>query len=322
MDSIRLTDVRVNAAAIKYANTVLMTGHLNQGAFVRALEAGVASLSDTQHALAVSNGTAALYLALVAAGVSEGDRVIVPAFTFAGTANAVNMAGGEVVFCDITDDWLMDTAQAADLDAEYVVPVHLFGQKVDLHRLTDAGMTVVEDAAQAIGHKIGYGAISFYGSKTIGCGEGGVVVGDETDRFAWMLAARNHGMVEKYEHVMAGFNFRLTDLQAAVAVGQFMELPTILEARRANAEYLWQKWHDLPVTLPNPFGHLWHLFTLEVDNRTEFRKHLDAAGIETGVHYPQALPDIDWLPDDVKLPVPIAEVDAHAAEVAKEAAVG
>lgn len=299
MDSIRLTDVRLNPSAIKYANVVMGTGKLSQGAFVRALEAGLASVSGTNYAAAVSNGTAALYLALIAAGVEDGDRVVVPAFSFAATASAVQMVGARPVFCDIGDDWLIDVEQARALadehDAKAVVPVHLFGARVDCAALD--GLTVVEDAAQAIGHKIGYGAISLYGSKTIGCGEGGMVVGNEADRFAWIMAARNQGMVGKYQFVVPGFNFRLTDLQAAVAVGQFVDLPAILALRTMHADHLWQQLHDLPVTLPNPFGHTWHQFVIEVDNRDEFRRHLEAAGIETGVHYPQALPDLGMFPD-------------------------
>lgn len=299
MDSIRLTDVRPNVNAIKYANVVLGTGKLSQGGFVRALEAGLASVSGTNYAAAVSSGTAALYLALIAAGVEDGDRVVVPAFTFAATASAVKMVGAHPVFCDIGDDWLMDVEQARALadeyDAKAVVPVHLFGARVDIAALD--GLNVVEDAAQAIGHKIGYGAISLYGSKTIGCGEGGMVVGDDAERFAWIMAARNQGMAARYQFVLPGFNFRLTDLQAAVAVGQFVDLSAILAMRTMHADLLWQELHDLPVTLPNPFGHTWHQFVIEVDNRDDFRAHLEAAGIETAVHYPQALPDIYFFPD-------------------------
>lgn len=301
MESIRLTDVRVNAAARRYVSHVLDSGKLAQGGFVRALESGMAQLSGVSHAVAVSNGTAALYLALIAAGVQQGDKVILPAFTFAGTANAAHMAGADIVFADIGDDWLIDTDQALDLarkhDARFVMPVHLYGQRVDIQPFVEAEMTVVEDAAQAIGHRVRYGAFSFYGSKTVGCGEGGMVVGDEKERFAWMFTARNQGMVSRYAHVMPGFNFRMTDLQAAVAVGQYLDLPAILSLRTAHADYLWQELHDLPVKLPNPFGHTWHLFTMEVDNRDDFRIAMDAAGIETGVYYPQALPDIGWLPD-------------------------
>lgn len=292
---IRVTDVRLNLQARANVQAVLDSGDLSAGRFVAELERLVAERAGAPYAVAVSNATAGLYLALVAAGVTDGSRVALPAFTFAGTANAVLMAGGVPVWCDVDHTWLMDVEQALASDVDVVMPVHLYGQRVNLAPL--AGRRVVEDAAQAIGAPVVFGVFSLYGSKTVPAGEGGVVVTHDKQAADWIRAAANHGMRRRYEHLFPGFNFRMTDLQAAVAVGQLADLDRILNARAANAGLLWKSLADLPVGLPQPYDNVWHQFTISVDNRDAVAAHLAAAGIETRVHYPQALPDLDWLPD-------------------------
>jgi perosamine synthetase len=297
--AIPLTDVRLSIEAKAAAASVLNSGKLSSGPWVKKLEQVVGGYSRTTYAVAVSNATAALYLALVGAGVEDGDKVIVPAFTFAGTVNAVKMAGAVPVFADIGDDWLIDPEHVRalqDSQTVAVMPVHLFGAMVDIKTMPK-GLLIVEDAAQAIGAQISYGAVSLYGSKTIGCGEGGVIVGSETAPMSWAAVARNQGMTGQYEHVMAGFNFRMTDLQASVAVGQLSHLGEVLRARKRNADILWESLHDLPIKLPNPVNHLWHLFTIGTPNRDGVRDRLAELGVESRVYYPQALPDIGWMPD-------------------------
>lgn len=297
--AIPLSKVKLSYEAKAAAASVLNSGQLQQGPWVKQLEQVVGAISRTRYAVAVSNATAALYLALVGAGVEEGDKVIVPAFTFAGTVNAVKMAGAVPVFADIGDDWLIDPEHVRalqDSSTVAVMPVHLYGAVADI-KLLPKGLLVVEDGAQAIGAPISYGAISLYGSKTIGCGEGGVLVGSETAPMSWAAVARNQGMTRQYEHVMAGFNFRMTDLQAAIAVGQMTGLSQALLARKRNADILWESLHDLPIQLPTPVNHLWHLFTIGVPNRDAVQRRLLELGVESRVYYPQALTDIDWLPD-------------------------
>jgi perosamine synthetase len=184
---------------------------------------------------------------------------------------------------------------------DFVMPVHLFGARMDTDRLSHP---VVEDAAQAIGHTIGYGGISLYGSKTVGCGEGGLVVTNDDEIADWIRVFRNQGMRAKYQHVMPGLNLRLTDLQAAVALGALARLPEAIRQRTANADRLWERLFDLPVTLPNPFGHVWHQFVVEVDNRDAVAAYMDEHGVETVVHYPVALSQLEWLESD---PAPVAE---------------
>jgi len=296
---IQLTDVRLSYDAKVAAASVLNSGKLAAGEWVKTLEQVVGAYSRTKYAVAVSNATAALYLGLVCAGVERGDKVIVPAFTFAGTVNAVKMAGAVPVFADIGDDWLIDPDHVRalqDSQTVAVMPVHLYGGLVDI-RTMPKGLLVVEDAAQAIGAPITYGAISLYGSKTVGCGEGGVLVGSLDAPMNWASVFRNQGMGQQYEHLMAGFNFRMTDLQAAIAVGQMTHLSEVLVKRRQNATILWESLHDLPIQMPSPISHTWHLFTIGTPNRDAVRARLAELGVESKVHYPQALTDISWLPD-------------------------
>jgi perosamine synthetase len=222
---IRVTDVQVSIESLALANYVLRTGKLAQGYYVEKLETLAALHSGTKHAVAVSSGTAALTVALMAAGAID-RRVAIPAFTFAGTANAVLAAGGEPVVVDVGDDRFIDP-DLIPADVDFVMPVHLFGARMDTDRLSHP---VVEDAAQAIGHTIGYGGISLYGSKTVGCGEGGLVVTNDDEIADWIRVFRNQGMRAKYQHVMPGLNLRLTDLQAAVALGALARLPEIYQA--------------------------------------------------------------------------------------------
>jgi dTDP-4-amino-4,6-dideoxygalactose transaminase len=178
------------------------------------------------------------------------------------------------------------------------MPVHLYGQICDPTLFERFGVPIVEDAAQAIGAPIKYGAISLYGSKTVGCGEGGIVVCDSVETGRFLRVVRNQGMGEAYEYVVPGFNYRMSDLSAAVALGQITGLQMALRARRANAERLWELLHDLPIDLPNPFAaSTWHLFTIRTPNRGEIARALAEAGVESRVYYPKVLPDVEWLPD-------------------------
>jgi perosamine synthetase len=296
---IRVTDVRLPRESIFLANYVMSTGKLAQGWYVDKLESLAAIHCGTTHAVAVSSGTAALSMALMAVGATE-KRVAIPAMTFAGTANAVIAAGGEPVVVDVGEDRFINP-DLIPADVDFVMPVHLYGARMDVHRLVHP---VVEDAAQAIGHTIGYGGISLYGSKTVGCGEGGLLVTSDDEIADWARVFRNQGMRSKYQHVMPGLNYRITDLQAAVALGVLATLPEIIAQRSANADRLWSLLHDLPVTLPNPFGHVWHQFVVEVDNRDAVAAYMAERGVETGVHYPVSLSQIEWLEAD---PAPVAE---------------
>lgn len=290
---IRVTDVDLPDLAHDYVTEVLASGQLATGRFVERLEALAGEWCGTE-CVAVSNGTAALALALRIAGVQEGDRVVIPALTFAGTANAVIAVGAIPVCADVGPDRLIDPdhalAVAEKHGARVVVPVHLYGHPVDLEPFH--GLTVVEDAAQFIGGPVGFGAISLYGSKTVPAGEGGLLVTEDTE---WARVYRNQGMLTRYEHVMAGENLRLSNLAAAVACGVLENLDEILARRRANAARLLERLEGLP-GLPPSEG-VWHQFVVEVEDRELVAKRMRGFGVETAVHYPTALTDLPWIPD-------------------------
>jgi perosamine synthetase len=295
---IPVTDVRITPSTHNIVASVLESGRLSQGPWVRTLEQVLAETCGTHYAVAVCNGTAGLHLALAAAGVGPGDEVIVPAFTFAATAHAVQAVGAKPVFCDVDDHWLLDWDHARLLVTDRtkaIVPVHLYGQQCDLRLI--GPIRIVEDAAQAIGLSIRGGVISLYGSKTIPAGEGGVVVTDSERDWHLLKAMRNHGMSSPMQFQFGGLNYRMTELQAAVAVGQLTQLDSILAMRRHNASVLWDAVGSFPVELCQPVENVWHQFTLGVSQRDVVRERLHDEGIETRIYYPQALPDFDWLPD-------------------------
>ena len=222
------------------------------GNYVSRLEEGFAEFCGTRHAITVCNGTAALHLALVAAGIGAGDEVIVPDLSFIATANAVLMAGATPVFCDIEPDSLCldPVAAAASITprTRAIMPVHLYGHPAAMDEIMALaerhGLFVIEDAAEAHGAALGArrvgglghcAAFSFYANKTMTTGEGGMITTDD-DRLAQRLRhLRDHAMSaeRRYWHDMPGFNYRMTNMQAAVGVAQLEQLDGFLAARTA-----------------------------------------------------------------------------------------
>jgi perosamine synthetase len=209
-------------------------------------------LTGARHAVAVMNGTTGLYCCLKALGIGPGDEVIVPDITFIATANAVIMAGATPVFCEIlADTFCMDPDRAERLindRTKAIMPVHLYGQSADMVRLTALaarnGLPLVEDAAQGVGVRFDgrhvgtfghLGVLSYYGNKTVTCGEGGMILTDDDELAQACYRLKNHGRDGKgvfiHEHI--GFNFSFTEMQAAVGIAQMKKLPKIVEKKRA-----------------------------------------------------------------------------------------
>ena len=226
------------------------------GAYIARLEDGFAAYCTVRHGVAVMNGTAALHLALAAAGVREGDEVIVPTLTFVATANAVKYCGATPVFVDADPaHWSMDARQIearVTPRTRAIVPVHLYGHPCDMDPVMDVArrhrLTVIEDAAEAIGgeyrgRRVGslghVASFSFYGNKTMTTGEGGMCVTDDVALRDQLLLLRDHGMDAKrrYWHEVVGFNYRMTNLQAAVGVAQLAKLDRFVAARREVASW-------------------------------------------------------------------------------------
>ena len=221
------------------------------GTFIPEFERSFAAFCSVREAVAVSNGTAALHLALLALGVSPGDEVLVPSLTFIATANAVRYCGATPIFVDADrETWCMDAAALEALvtpRTKAVIPVHLYGHPCDMEPILGVarrhGLAVVEDAAEAHGaeyrgRRVGaFGAIScfsFYGNKIMTTGEGGMCLTDDSILAERLRVLRDHGMDPKrhYWHDVVGYNYRMTNLQAAIGVAQVKKLPGFLEKKR------------------------------------------------------------------------------------------
>lgn len=295
---------------------VLRSGHLAQGPVVAELEAQFATLAGTDHAIAVTSGTTALVAAIEVCDLQPGDEVLTSPFTFAATLNAILEAGATARFADID---LADFCISADsVDAamsertKVLMPVHLYGLAADMTALEPiaarSGARLVEDAAQAHGATVGdrlagsfgLGCFSLYATKNVTTGEGGVITTSDDALAERLRILRNQGMRARYEYVVAGHNYRMTDLQAAVGIPQLAKLAAWTEIRRQNAARLTEGLRDvaglaLP-SEPHGRGHVWHQYTVRVLpdaalTRQELVAALAEAGVGAGIYYPKVVFD-------------------------------
>jgi dTDP-4-amino-4,6-dideoxygalactose transaminase len=285
---------------------VLETSQFVLGDEVERFEHEFAALCGAAHGIAVSSGTSALHLALVAAGVGPGDEVITVPFTFVATIAAIRYVGATPVLVDIDPQSLtMDPShveRAVTARTKAIMPVHLYGQPADMDpilRIASAhGLKVIEDAAQAhaarykgrpVGSLGDLACFSFYPSKNLGAyGEGGLITTSDAGAAAQLRLLRNWGQATKYEHVLPGFNARMQGLQGAILRVKLRHLAGWTERRRQHAaryrERLSDAGLDLPIEMPYA-RHVYHLYTVRSRERAALRTALDAAGIQTGVHY-------------------------------------
>ena len=242
---------------LKYLEECIKTNWISsQGKYVRIFENMFEEMHPGTTALAVSNGTVALHLALVSLGIVEGDEVIVPDLTFAATANAVIYTGAKPIFCEVNlQTWCIDAEEAEKLvtkKTKAIIPVHLYGHPCNMESITDFSLRhklfIVEDCAESIGSRwndqpVGIfgdaATFSFFGNKTISTGEGGMVLFRDRDVSERAQVHRGHGMSpeKKYWHETIGFNYRLSNLQAAVGVAQLERLSVIVEKKRLIASF-------------------------------------------------------------------------------------
>jgi dTDP-4-amino-4,6-dideoxygalactose transaminase len=289
---------------------ILSTSGFVLGPEVERFESEFAAYSGARHAIGVGNGTDALEIGLQAAGIGAGDEVIVPANTFFATVEAVLRVGATLVVADVDDDYLLDPLDVAARvtpRTRAVVAVHLYGQMAPVARLREVvgpDVLLVEDAAQSQGARRdglrsgGAGdvaATSFYPGKNLGAfGDGGAVLtsSDDIDRRARRL--RNHGGVDRYEHLEVGTNSRLDALQAAVLSVKLTRLDAWNGRRSAAAAryevLLADAFADVPeLVVPRELpgaAHVWHLYVVQVPDRAAVSAALGAAGIGHGIHYP------------------------------------
>lgn len=299
---------------------VLASGRLAQGPEVEAFESEFAELVEGRHCVAVNSGTTALHLGLLAAGVGPGDEVVVPSFTFAGTANAVRLCGAEPVFVDIDPaTFCIDPAAVDAAVGEHtaaIMPVHLYGHPAAMEVIEtlaeQAGLLVVEDACQAHGaalggHPVGtwgsVAAFSFYPTKNMTTGEGGMIVTHDPEVARQARLLRNQGMERQYENEIVGFNARLTDVAAAVGRVQLRRLPEWNATRQANAAALTTALEGVtpPVTAEGA-EHVFHQFTVRVEQRDEVTAGLRERAVGTGVYYPIPVHRLPAFDLDLDLP--------------------
>lgn len=299
-----ITDAEIEAVV-----AVLRTGRLSLGPKLEEFEHAVAGYVGAAHAVGVSSGTAGLHLALIALRVGAGDEVIVPSFTFVAVANAVRYVGATPVFADINAESLnLDPARveaAITSRTRAMIAVHTFGRPADIGALLAVarrhGLKVIEDACEALGAEIGgrrvgtFGdaaVFAFYPNKQITTGEGGMVVTQDAKVARRVRALRNHGRYGAawLEHVELGYNYRLSEMQAALGVTQMRRLEEILARRAEVARRYCERLAGIPaVRLPAmeiPGQRLsWFVFTVQVAERDRVAEHLAAAGIATGRYF-------------------------------------
>jgi dTDP-4-amino-4,6-dideoxygalactose transaminase len=286
----------------------LRSGRLAQGPLVAEFEEAIAAYLGVRHAVAVSSGTAALVVALQSHGIGPGDEVIVPVFTFAASANAVLLAGAAPVFVDIdAPDYNIAVEQierAVTPRTRAIVPVHLFGQACDMTRVTEIarqrGLIVIEDACQALGARwrdakaatFGPGSLSFYATKGITTGEGGMFVTNDAGAAERARLLRNQGESVRYRTDLLGNNYRMTEIAAALGLAQLPKVDEWIERRRANAAWLNQHLEGVatPVEHTDAY-HIYQQFTVRVPNgrRDALQAALRAQDIESAVYYPLCL---------------------------------
>jgi dTDP-3-amino-3,4,6-trideoxy-alpha-D-glucose transaminase len=305
------------AAAVE---RVLGSGTVLLGPELDACQNELAALLGHRHTVCVSSGASALQLALRAVGVSEGAEVIVPAFTAVPTAAAVCALGATPVLVDVDDSTAaIDPERAAaalTARTRAIVPVHLYGRPVDVTPLVALGVPIVEDAAQAHGALrsiVGAAAVySFYPTKNLGgIGDGGAVATDDETLAAAVRRLRVHGMAEQYVHVDISQNFRMSEIEAAFIRLQLPRLDVDNWRRRAIARRYRQSAPHLRWHADHP-DHVFHLCVARVGHRDRVRAELDAAGVQTAVHYPLAITQQPAYRSMTTRPCPAAE--AWAAE--------
>ncbi|WP_346127037.1 DegT/DnrJ/EryC1/StrS family aminotransferase [Lentzea roselyniae] len=329
------------AAAEQLVVQVLRSGAIAQGPMVKRFEDAFAGVAGVPHAVAVNNGTTALVASLQVLDLQPGDDVITSPFTFVATLNAILEAGATARFADIReDDFNIDAdevAAAVTPNTKVLMPVHLYGQMADMGKIMpvveEHGLKLVEDSAQAVGAtyegrpsgSFGLGCFSLYATKNITTAEGGVITTSDDTLADRLRVLRNQGMRQRYQYEVAGHNYRMTDIHAAIGIPQLESLGEITKARQANAEALNKglagvKGLKLPQVLPGR-THVWHQYTVLITDdapisRDEFAAKLTEKGIGNGIYYPKTVFDYDCYRDNPKViasDVPVAERVARQA---------
>ena len=310
--SVPLVDLKAQYDSIRPDIDAAIQRVIDASAFIMGkevsdFEAAFAAYCGVKHAVGVSSGTSALFLALAGYDIGPGDEVITTPFTFFATGEAISQTGARPVFVDIDPiTYNIDPAQleaAITPHTRAIMPVHLFGQPADMDAINDIAarhsLRVIEDAAQAHGAtykgrpagSLAHAAcFSFYPSKNLGCyGDGGAVVTDDDHLASRVRSLRDHGRISKYEHAELGYGHRLDGIQAAILAAKLPHLDAWNEARRQRAARYNELLADTALVTPRHLPEtepVYHCYTVRAPRRDALLKALQAAGIGVGVNYP------------------------------------
>ena len=297
----------------KAVMNVMDSGIIACGSKTKKFEHQFAKFIGTKYAIATTSGTTALHLALLSVDVTSGDEVIIPSFTFVATANSVLFCNAKPVFCDVNSmTFNIDVEKIESLINEKtraIMPVHLYGQSVDMKPIIEIAekhdISVIGDAAQAHGTQYGgkmvgsFGdmeCFSFYPTKNMTTGEGGIITTNNEELVERIYSLRNHGREKTkwgYEHGCIGYNYRMTDIAAAIGLEQLKKLPNFNQKRREHAGYLNEKLGDvegieIPYVLENT-EHVYHQYTIKCNDRSDVIHQLKNNEVGFGIYYPKPL---------------------------------
>ncbi len=313
---------------------VLDSGMIAQGPRVKAFEEAFAEMCGVKHAVATASGTTALHVALLAHGVGPGDEVITSSFTFIASANSVLFVGARPVFVDIDpvtfniDPDLIEAAITPTTKA--IMPIHLFGLSADMTRIMEiAGrhnLAVIEDACQSHGAacngrtvgSFATGAFSLYPTKNMTSAEGGMITTDDDAIAESARVVRQHGMSRRYYHDVLGYNFRMTDVHAAIGLAQLKKLPYFNRQRQANARFLSEHLKGVVIpAVPEGCEHVFHQYTIRVTDgrRDALIEHLRANQVGCGVYYPVPIHQQTFYMEELGYDQRLPETEGAAAQV-------
>lgn len=299
--AIGLSDVKAQyewaKAEIDFAiQDVISSGYFIKGKWDKKFEDALATFYNVPYCIGIGSGTDALEIIIDALDIHGAD-IIVPALTAAPTAEAVIRTGNRAVFCDVDEDYTLSPKSFRDAitpNTRAVIPVHLYGNPCKMAKISDIaranGLEIIEDCAQAIGAEVGKwgiaSAFSFFPAKNVGAfGDAGAIITRHEGIEYLCHTLANHGRKSKYQHLFIGRNSRLDELQAAILCIKLNHLQVWTSIRRAFARLYSER-----LSIPYNPESVYHQFVIQVENREKIQKQLAQAGIETGIHYPLALP--------------------------------
>jgi len=308
MVKIRISIPYLTKAEEKAVISVLKSGRLVMGECCKKFEKYFANFCQVKYAISTSSGTSALHLALLALNIKEGDEVITTPFSFIATANAILYTGAKPVFVDIDPfTYNIDPKSIEEKitrQTKAILVVHLYGQPCKMEEILKIAkkykLFVIEDAAQAHGaryknKKVGslgdIGAFSFYATKNITTGEGGMITTNRKKLAKKVEILRNQGQSKQYFIKAIGYNYQMTEIAAAIGIEQLKRIKKLNKKRQKNAQYLTKKIKELKLPVQPPViiseaEHVFHQYTIQVEKRDKVRRKLEEAGIEAKVYYP------------------------------------